>query len=292
MGEFLKEILGNVNSLMLAIVVLLLAIVILGFIPLGQDANSRLSLTGVQRVLFGIIAIGLPVGMATIKYFLNRAKVEAPTNDEYESRFDAATSKRASITPEEKILTEHEVRKVRFIVYTGDISNAIEDVLVSSDDNYLQAKGGVAKAILDKAGLETLRELNYHRKAEPKLGHGDVVVTTGGATGARAIIHPAIIDLVQDRYPDPNLIRKVVRRCLDCSIAFGARSIAFPVLGGGTASKHLNPWDSIQAMVSELMAFVEKYEIHADGELGKIALYVHNPKTIAGNLHSLFTKTP
>jgi hypothetical protein len=75
MGEFLKEILSNVTSLMLALVVFLLAIVILGFIPLGQDVNSRLSLTVVQRVLFGIIAIGLPLGMATIKYFLNRAKV-------------------------------------------------------------------------------------------------------------------------------------------------------------------------------------------------------------------------
>jgi O-acetyl-ADP-ribose deacetylase (regulator of RNase III) len=164
------------------------------------------------------------------------------------------------------------------------------EVLVSSDDNYLQAKGGVAKAILDKAGIDTLRELNYYRKSEPKLGHGDVVVTTGGGTGARAIIHPAVIDLVQDRYPNQDLIRKVVSRCLDCAVAFGARSIAFPVLGGGTASKHLKPWDSIQAIVSELMTFAEKYDVHADGELSNIALYVFDTKTIAGDLDSLFTK--
>src|SRR6266403_182766 len=107
MGEFLKEILSNVNSLMLTIVVLLLAVVILGFIPLGQDVHSRLYLTVLQRMLFGIIAIGLPLGVATIKYFVNRKKVEAPTSEEYEDRFDAASIKRASIIPEEKILTEH-----------------------------------------------------------------------------------------------------------------------------------------------------------------------------------------
>lgn len=294
MGEFVKEILNSVNSLMLLIVVVLLGIATIGIIPLGADVNARIHLVAWQRLLFGFIAVGIPLAAATIKYFSHPKPVNVQTNDEYEGRLQAANDKNAIITPEDKILAEHEIRKVRFVVYNADIANAKADVLVSSDDNYLQARGGVAKAILDKAGTDTLKELtyyrNFYRKAEPGLGHGDIVVTNGGATRARMIIHPAVIDLFQDRYPNQDLIRRVVRRCLGCTLAFGARSIAFPVLGGGTASKHLNPWDSIQAIVLEFMTFIEKYDLHADGQLDNIALYIYNTKTIAGDLNALFTR--
>jgi len=290
MGEFLKEILNSVNSLMLAIAVALLALATIGFIPLGADVNARIHLAIWQRLLFGLMAVGIPLAAAAIKFLSNPRPVNVQTSDEYENRLQAATDRNASITPEDKILAEHEIRSVRFVVYNADIANAKADVLVSSDDNYLQARGGVAKAILVKAGKDTVRELNYYRKAEPTLGHGDIVVTNGGATGARMIIHPAVIDLVQDRYPNQDLIRKVVRRCLCCAVAFGSRSVAFPVLGGGTASKHLNPWDSIQAIILEFMDFIEKYDLHADGQLDNIALYVYNTKTIAGDLNSLFTR--
>lgn len=292
MGEFLKEIVANVTSLMLAIVVLLLAVAILGFIPFGSDPKNQIHLNVWQRSLFGFIAIGIPLAVASIKYFSSRTVTEAPTDEEYESRFDAAKNQTESIIPEQKILAEHEFRNVRLTVYNADISIAKADVLVSSDDNYLQAKGGVAKAILDKAGKDTLRELNYYRKLQPKLAHGDIVVTTGGQTEARAIIHPAVIDLIENRYPNQMLIRKIVQRCLACGIAFGARSIAFPVLGGGTASKHLRPWDSIQAIVAAMLSFLEQYNIHVDGELGHISLYVYDATTIGGDLESLFATKP
>jgi O-acetyl-ADP-ribose deacetylase (regulator of RNase III) len=159
------------------------------------------------------------------------------------------------------------------------------DILVSSDDNYLQAKGGVAKAILDKAG--SVVEAELARRRRHPLRQGDIAVTGGGLTGARAILHPAIIDLDQSRYPNQSLIRKVVRRSLSCAVALGAGSIAFPVLGGGTASKYLEPWESIQAIVGETLDHVRGSDTRTMGGLIYIALYVYDPKDIKGDINAL-----
>lgn len=287
-SEFFKDMVANVTSLMLAIICFFVAIAIIGVIPLGTDATARIYLTGRQRFLFVIVALAVPAFFTAVKYFSNTPKVDAPTTAEYEKRFVDARAKTVDITPESKILAEYEINDVRFIVYNANITSAKADVLVSSDDNYFQAKGGVAKALLNKAGVETERELNFYRKLTPKPGHGDVVVTSGGATLSRVIIHPAIIDLDFDRYPTVELIRRVVRRCLFCASSFGAKSIAFPVLGGGTASKHLKPWDSIQAIISEAIEYAGQYRDTVEGNINNIALYVFDTKDIVGDLDQLF----
>jgi O-acetyl-ADP-ribose deacetylase (regulator of RNase III) len=286
MSDFLKQVFANIYTLMLSISVVLLLIAVLGFIPLGTGEGARIPLNGIQRFLFVAIALGVPLVVGLVKYILRHGGETPPTDAEYHARLEAAKVKTESITPEEKIRFEREIRNVRIVIYNADISTSKSEVLVSSDDNYLQAKGGVAKAILQNAGVE--KELEYYRKYRPRLAHGDLAVTTGGLTGARAIIHPAVIDLDENRYPNQILIRKVVRRSLACAVAFGARSIAFPVLGGGTASKYLKAPDSIKAILAEIITFTENYELHSDGELKNVALYVYDPKDIIENLESLF----
>jgi O-acetyl-ADP-ribose deacetylase (regulator of RNase III) len=138
----------------------------------------------------------------------------------------------------------------------------------------------------------TENELGYYRKLKPRLGIGDLAVTSGGATESRFIIHAAVIDLNNNLYPDQNVIRKIVRRTLLCAASFGARSVSFPVLGGGTASKHLSASDIIRVIVSEFIVFAEQYQETFDGAVNNIGLYVFDQGDIPPDLEALFSPLP
>ena len=143
------------------------------------------------------------------------------------------------LTPDKKIVVDRQIGRLRLLVLNDDICHASTDVIVSSDDNYFSARGGVSKLLLDKLGPGVRRELEHYRKAG--FRQGQIAITTGGDWGRRAVIHAAVIDLDYDLYPTPEAIRIVTRRSLGCAAALGAGSIAFPVLGGGYATMRMNP---------------------------------------------------
>jgi hypothetical protein len=91
----------------------------------------------------------------------------------------------------------------------------------------------------------------------------------------QAIIHAAVIDLDENRYPTVETIRIVTRRILECAVALGARSIAFPVLKGGRATRYLRSSDSVNMIASEILAFMNADDYFAEG-LKRVALYVFN----------------
>lgn len=229
---------------------------------------------------------------------LTLPKIAQPlgVDPEYDRRFKEAQERDnrsrqrlSELIPAEAIVAEQDVERTHLNVLLGSILNASVDILVSSDDNHLQAKGGVAKAILNKAGLRVGEELEHHSQYPRILRQGDIAVTTGGGTGARAIFHPAVIEFEENRYPDKDVISKIVRRSLICAVALGAESIAFPVLGGGTAKdeKRFRPWDSIQAILAEAVNHALGSDVRVDGPLRHIALYVFNPDDIQGDIRAL-----
>jgi len=231
--------------------------------------------------------------------FTNTTMAEGSLGDqefarEYEQQFSKQQErdKRSreefrDMAPEEAMVAARDVEDTRLVVLKGNLLDASVDILVSSDDNHLRAKGGVAESILDKAGPEVIKEFKRHRQYYRRLRQGDMVITTGGGTGARAIFHPAVIDLDENRWPNKDIICKVVRSSLRCAVALGAQSIAFPVLGGGTASKYLKPWDSIQAIVAEAVNHALGSDTCVDRRLRYIALHVFNQDDIQGDIHAL-----
>jgi O-acetyl-ADP-ribose deacetylase (regulator of RNase III) len=124
--------------------------------------------------------------------------------------------------------------------------------------------------------VNRLKHFQSHR-----FKQGQIAITTGGDRERRAIIHPAVIDLDENRYPTAEVVRSVVRRSLECSVAIGAQSVSFPVLGGGTASKFLKPTESVRTLTTEVPRFLKQYENDPDG-LSHVALYIFDPADADG----------
>ncbi|HJU03591.1 MAG TPA: macro domain-containing protein [Nitrospiraceae bacterium] len=283
MDELVKQIFSEPKSIILVLFAALLSIAILGVVPTSGDP---IELTLVQRLMFASFALAfLIIGV----FFLSKSKTtNPPIDEEYKQKFRETNEGLSTIVPEDDILAASiDSHGPRVTVLNSNITSATTDIIVSSDDNWLSAKGGVAKAIVTKAGLEVAGELERHRRYKRKLRQGEIAITTGGLTGARAIFHPAIIDLDQNRYPNQSLIRKVVRRSLVCAMALGAESIAFPILGGGTASRNLTAWDSIQAILGEIQTVMRNPSISAEGRLTYVAVYVFNRNDIKGDIKTL-----
>jgi O-acetyl-ADP-ribose deacetylase (regulator of RNase III) len=128
-------------------------------------------------------------------------------------------------------------------VIVGDLTHLPEryDILVSSDDNYLSAGGGVSAALLRAARSPAVREemdaaVGQGIAAQGSaLRIGDVVPTSAGHLPADLILHAVTVDFDAgqrlDRSTAPQLTATVLWHAHD----LGARSLAMPLLGSGSA---------------------------------------------------------
>src|SRR5271157_361560 len=102
-------------------------------------------------------------------------------------------------------------------VLHGDICGVASGVeaVVSSDDNYLSAAGGVSGAILRAAADDSIRaEMERHvcgsgprgGRSRSQLAAGDAVATGAGRLGAKHIFHAVVIDFDRDLLPDANIV--------------------------------------------------------------------------------------
>ncbi|HYC61607.1 MAG TPA: macro domain-containing protein [Thermoanaerobaculia bacterium] len=219
-------------------------------------------------MIFGVVIL---LGVFIAKRFAAADRPE-PTAD-YLERFGRTQEEIRSLTPDHKILKDVEIGHTKFSAIHGDILEAPTDVVVSSDDNHFTARGGVAKAILKRVGSGPRRELEHFRRCG--FRQGQIAITTGGKWKRRAVFHAAVIDLDENRYPNASVIRQLTRRCLDAAVSIGARSIAFPVLGGGTASKFLTAEESVAAIAAEIIDFLNTHGSDEDA-LAYVALYIYN----------------
>ena len=182
-------------------------------------------------------------------------------------------------TVQYQILSETEIRNVKLRIIHKDLSGFRADILVSSDDNEISASGGVSKAIMDKAGIGVHYEISLNRRK--KIAQGDIVATSGGALPCRTILHAIVLDKKDEvwRWPNSEIIKTLTHKCLDFAEHTCALSIAFPVLGGGTASKDLSPAVSLQSMVETIQAWCREQRRHRPNA---IAICVYDLDALEG----------
>jgi len=110
-------------------------------------------------------------------------------------------------------------------IVLGSIVEQEVDVIVNSANTALVMGGGVAAAILAEAGSEVEEEAVQRAPIEV----GEVVVTTAGDLSAHHIVHVAVVGEVP---PD---VEECTRNALEAAVELGARSVALPAIGTGSA---------------------------------------------------------
>ena len=136
---------------------------------------------------------------------------------------------------EDRPVVKHRIGNSEVKVLVGDICKSKCEVIVSSDDSRLSQGGGVSYMIASAGGDDIQR----HIKNLVPVDLGDVAVTTAGNLQQKYIFHAVTIDLEKSRIIDEALhdfiVRDSVRRCFQLVSMLKLSSIAFPVIGAGTA---------------------------------------------------------
>ena len=139
----------------------------------------------------------------------------------------------------------------------GDITKSSSEVIVSSDDTLLTMSGGVSMAILHAGGDIIQKEAQKQLPATI----GNVVVSCAGDLSQKHIFHCLTID---DKYlsetwaglkvePEDkvnNIIRSCINRCFQLVHALQISSIAFPIIGSGSA--HMPFKTVVEIMADEI----------------------------------------
>lgn len=117
----------------------------------------------------------------------------------------------------------------------GNLADFAAEVLVSSDDNLLSMRAGVANTLARAAGWDWI---NKEKNKYLPLEIGKVAVTSGGELDACYIFHPVTIayrggEIVER--PTELHVQEATIRCLRLAEALGVESIAFPALATGSA---------------------------------------------------------
>ena len=142
--------------------------------------------------------------------------------------------------------------KSRLIIKFGDLTSAVPDVIVSSDDAYLSMGGGVSASILRAGGDVIARDA---RKNVP-CQMGDVVVTSAGKLEAKYVFHAITIDWSQkDEFTVEKSINSIIKKSLNVLSVLGLKSIAFPAIGTGAARYSLEDVAHFMSMaISEFLS--------------------------------------
>lgn len=118
-------------------------------------------------------------------------------------------------------------------IYQGSLVEVQADALVSSDDNYLSAGGGVSAALARAAGVDVYRQ-RHRLTQEGRLRLGDVVRTSGGGLPCRHLYHAITIEDFSHSM-DEAALRVLVANLLERATEDGVRHLGLPALGTGVA---------------------------------------------------------
>jgi O-acetyl-ADP-ribose deacetylase (regulator of RNase III) len=124
--------------------------------------------------------------------------------------------------------------------------------VVSPEDTCISAGGGVAFALLAKAGPRII--LNELSKLSP-IGHCDVAVTSGGNLPVHYILHAAAIRIESDATYSVTErdVSKTFTAALECAAALGVEVILAPLIAAGVGP--LTPAQSFAAIIRAFSAW-------------------------------------
>jgi O-acetyl-ADP-ribose deacetylase (regulator of RNase III) len=182
-------------------------------------------------------------------------------------------------------------------VFYGDITkrshmeadefNSVRRAIVSPEDTFLSAGGGVALKLLDKAG--SVYMLNELAKFAP-IDRGSVAVTSGGNLPVHYVFHAASIEIQNDGSYSVSAqdVYSTTKAILETSAALGVRVLWIPLLGAGVASlKPRQSFDGILRAVKEWSGtLVVLIFIYQEKELSRQE--VHESLSVSlGSTHSI-----
>ncbi len=124
--------------------------------------------------------------------------------------------------------------------------------VVSAEDTWLSAGGGVAYRLLQKAGERYM--LNELAKCYP-IDHCDVAVTSGGDLPVNFVFHAAAIAIDEhgDYIVDGDAIRRTMQRTLEIAETLRVQMLWLPLVGAGAGS--IEPQDSLRAILEAIVAY-------------------------------------
>ncbi|KAL9972377.1 hypothetical protein ACROYT_G018663 [Oculina patagonica] len=137
---------------------------------------------------------------------------------------------------------------LKLILVTGDMSQEKVDAIVNSTSSDLDlTKNASAKALSAAAGPTLQQEC----KAIGKVNTGDIVVTKGGNLGCKHVFHTSCAGWNQQS--GEQVLRGIIRKCLDEAQKRQLVSIAIPAIGTGNLGY---PRDRVAAAsFDEVLAF-------------------------------------
>jgi O-acetyl-ADP-ribose deacetylase (regulator of RNase III) len=120
-------------------------------------------------------------------------------------------------------------------VVTADLTTLDVDVVVNAANSRLLGGGGVDGAIHRAGGPEILAQCRRLRETTlpDGLPAGEAVATTAGRLPARWVVHTVgpVFSAHEDRSAT---LRSAYTRSLEVAAGLGARSVAFPLVSGGS----------------------------------------------------------
>jgi O-acetyl-ADP-ribose deacetylase (regulator of RNase III) len=158
----------------------------------------------------------------------------------------------------------------RLHLYLGSITDLTADAIVSSDDNYLSAGGGVSAAIASAAGIG-IRDIYQKLVSTVRSTVGDVLRTSAGALNARYLYHAITIDFDMNQPMDESRLRRLVQNIIRSAITDGVQSLAMPALGTGAAFFKLDRAASV--IITELIQGI------GDTKISDLTLALVNSET-------------
>ena len=136
-------------------------------------------------------------------------------------------------------------------IIQGSILDAQCDMIVNAANSHGVMGGGVAGIIRRAAG----KQVEEEAASQAPIPVGEAILTSGGQTAFRGIIHAPTMPEPAMRIPLRN-VGLATRAALTLAEHHAVESLAFPGMGTGVGG--VNHGDSALAMIQEISSFVPK----------------------------------
>jgi O-acetyl-ADP-ribose deacetylase len=160
----------------------------------------------------------------------------------------------------------------------ADEFQAIRRAVVSPEDTFISAGGGVAYQLLEKAGPELI--LNELAKLAP-IAHRSVAVTSAGALPVHYVFHAATLEIEPDasyRVSKDDVVA-TMHAILENAAALAVGVVWVPLLGAGLAA--LEPLESFEGLLEAIADWHHARSTKGNGARLTIALVIYHERQLS-----------
>uniref|UniRef100_A0A8C3YUR0 Poly [ADP-ribose] polymerase n=1 Tax=Catagonus wagneri TaxID=51154 RepID=A0A8C3YUR0_9CETA len=148
---------------------------------------------------------------------------------------------------------------LRILLVKGDVQNATTDVVVNSIPLNLELdRGPLSRALLEKAGPKLREELKTIRQAVT-VETGAVLLTSGCNLHCQCVLHVVAPDWGNGNASSLEIMKNIIRKCLEITESLSLKSIAFPAIGTGNLGFPKNIFAEL--ITSQVFEFSSKNQL-------------------------------